>query len=118
VWSGAGIGGERPFRWTMATSDRVVVPNLMPYPQHFVLMVAPAGAHFVIVRWDGEVVAMAPLYDGWQAVEWDVHDMTVGDHELTIESALGPFEGDDAWPRAQRPVGVAVNLLELTFLRP
>ncbi|HEY5944553.1 MAG TPA: hypothetical protein VIV40_03640 [Kofleriaceae bacterium] len=116
-WSGVGTGGDKPFRWTMAASSRAIVPNLMPYPQHFSLLVAPGGSRDVTLRWDGDVVARAQLADGWQRVEFDIDDMTVGEHELAIEATLGRFPDTEGWPRPRRPVGVAVNTLEVTFIR-
>jgi hypothetical protein len=117
-WSGVGQGDGKSFRWTMRPTTRALVPNLMPYPQHFKLWLAPAGGRDVTLRWDGEVVARAHLEAGWQAIEWDVHDMPVGEHELAIEAPLARFDGAEHWPRARKPVGVAVNLLEVTLLRP
>jgi hypothetical protein len=102
----------------MKPSARVLVPNLMPYAQHFTLWLAPGGSREVTLRWDGEVVVQTQLVAGWQPVSWVVHDMSVGEHELAIEAPLGPFAGSEGWPRARRPVGVAVNLLEVTFVRP
>ncbi len=118
LWSGVREGDGKAFRWTMRPRTRAIVPNLMPQPQHFALRLAPGGSREVTIRWDGDVVARAHLEDGWQTVEWDLHDPSVGEHELSIEAALGPFDGRDGWPRARRPVGVAVNLLEVTFIRP
>jgi hypothetical protein len=118
LWSAVGEGDDFAFRWTMRPVTRVLVPNLMPYPQHFLLWIAPAGAREVTLRWDGEPVARAQLRDGWQSIEWDIHDMSVGEHELAIEAPLGSFAGAERWPRARRPVGVAINALEVTLIRP
>ena len=117
-WSSVGTGDKKSFRWTTTPTARVIVPNLMPEPQHFALWVAPGGSREVTLRWDGNIVANRKLNDGWQLVEWDVMDMSVGEHELAVEAPLGPFEGGEHWPRAKRPVGVAVNLLEVSFLPP
>ncbi|HEY5925656.1 MAG TPA: hypothetical protein VIV11_28415 [Kofleriaceae bacterium] len=115
-WSGVGTSDGKSFRWTMTPSARVIVPNLMPEPQRFTLWLAPAGAREVTVRWDGEAIARVQLDDGWQPVAWDLHDVDVGEHVLTIEAQLGPFDRK-GWPRARHPVGVAVNLLEVELLR-
>jgi hypothetical protein len=117
-WSAVGHGDEKAFRWTLEPSARVLVPNLMPYPQRFSLLLAPGGSRDITLRWDGDVVARVHLDDGWHLVTWDVRDMTVGEHELAIESALAPFAGHEGWPASKRPVGAAVNLLEVQFLLP
>jgi hypothetical protein len=117
-WSTVGQGDGKSFRWTLMPSSRVLVPNLMPYPQYFALWLAPGGSRDVTLRWDGDIVVRAQLHDGWQQVGWEVHDMSVGEHELAIEATLGPFEGTEHWPSARRAVGVAVNLLEVGFLPP
>jgi hypothetical protein len=118
-WSGVGTGDTKSFRWTMTPSARVLVGNLMPYPQHFALWLAPAGSRDVTLRWDGRIVSHVQLVDGWNRIEWDIRDMTVGEHELAIEAPLGTFDGDEElWPRARHPVGVAVNLLEVMFVPP
>jgi hypothetical protein len=118
LWSGVGEGEGKAFRWTMRPSTRAIVPILMPYPHHLGLWLAPGGAHEVTLRWDGEIVARAELQPGWQLIELDIHDMTVGEHELAIEAPLGAFGGAPGWPRARRPVGVAVNYLDVRLLRP
>ncbi len=117
LWSSVGSNDGKPYRWTMAPRTRALVPNLMPYPQRFGLWLAPGGSRDVTLRWDGEVVARAHLVDGWQKVSWDVHDVPVGEHELTIEAALAARPSTKDWPAPRRPVGVAVNTLELEFLR-
>lgn len=118
AWSGVREAEARSLRWTLAPSVRALVPNLMPYPQRFRLWLAPGGATNVTLRWDGDVVARATLAPGWQAVTWDVRDMPVGEHELTIEATPGPFAPREGWPRPKRSVGVAVNLLEIELLKP
>jgi hypothetical protein len=117
-WSTVATGGDKAFRWTLAPTTRVLVPNLVPYAQHFTLWLAPGGSRGVTLRWDGDVVARVQLHDGWQQVTWTVEDMSVGEHELAIETVLAPFAGGDTWPAARRPVGVAVNLLEIQLLSP
>jgi hypothetical protein len=118
AWSTVGHGDDLAFRWTLAPTARVLVPNLMPYPQRFTLWLAPGGNREVTLRWDGDVVARVQLHDGWQRAEWEVHDMSVGEHELAIETTLAPFAGGNSWPQTRRPVGVAVNQLEVELLPP
>jgi hypothetical protein len=117
-WSYVGEGDGRAFRWTLAPSVRALVPNLMPYGQRYTLWLAPGGSRNVTVRWNGDVVARATLAGGWQAITWDVPELSVGEHEVTIEAALGTFAGAESWPEAKRPVGVAVNTIDVEFLRP
>jgi hypothetical protein len=109
--------GGKPLRWTTASSATAMVPNLMPYGQHYALWLAPGGATHVELDWDGDHVASADLKPGWQKVEFDVPDNPVGTHELTIRATPAmvttPAPG---FPAPPMPVGVAVNLLEITFL--
>ncbi|HTL34716.1 MAG TPA: hypothetical protein VL326_16425 [Kofleriaceae bacterium] len=120
-WSGPHFGGDKSFRWTTDKVVRVIVPNLMPYPQRLRLWLAAGAGHHAIVRWDDRVVARPDLSEpGWHPVQFDLRDMPVGEHELSIESDAvaelpNPAEG---WPIPRKPVGVAVNLLELEFLPP
>ena len=90
----------------------------MPYAQRFTLWLAPGGARNVTLRWNGDVVARAELGPGWQPVSWDVHDLGVGEHELAIDAEPAAFAGAEGWPQPRRPVGVAVNLLDIEFVRP
>jgi hypothetical protein len=117
LWSSVGSNDGKPFRWTMAPRTRALVPNLMPNPQRLGLWLAPAGSRDVTLRWDGDVVARAHLEDGWQKVEFEVRDMPVGEHELMIEAELAVRPSTQLWPAPKRPVGVAVNALELELIR-
>jgi hypothetical protein len=117
AWSTVREGDGRALRWTLAPRVRVLVPNLMPEPQRYALRLAPGGSDEVTVRWDGDIVARARLQPGWQWVAWELDDVPVGEHELTIEATPAPFSAREGWPTPTRPVGVAVNLLEVTLLR-
>ena len=112
------LTADRGFRWTTEPVVRALVPNLMPEGQRLTLWLAPGGTRRVTLRWDGEVVAEAALSQGWNRVWFDVPAMPVGEHELAIEAKLGTFGGLAGWPMPARPVGVAVNLLELELLPP
>jgi hypothetical protein len=117
-WSASHTGDDKPMRWTVSPRVTVLVPILMPEPHRFTLTLAPGGSRDVTVRWDGQIVARGPLRDGWQHVVFDVMDVSVGEHELTLEATPAPFAPRDGWPRPRLPVGVAVNLLELALIRP
>jgi hypothetical protein len=108
---------DRPFRWTIAPSATVLVPNLMPYGQRYTLMLAPGGATHVELAWDGDRVATAELAPGWQKISFDVPDNPVGTHELTIRATPAPLApAAPPFPSPPTPVGVAVGLLEIAFL--
>lgn len=117
-WSGPRTFGETWFRWTTARDARALVPNLMPYPQRMLLEVAPGFAREVTIRWDGKLVMKVHLEDGFNTLTFDIYDMSVGEHELAIESDIGAFPGKDGWPQPTKPVGVAVNRLDVEFLPP
>lgn len=118
LWSSVGSSGGKPYRWTMAPRTRVLVPNLLPYPQRLGLWLAPGGSRQVTLRWDGDVVAKRRLHDGWQKIEWEVRDMSVGEHVLAIEAELAPVATTEQWRTPRQPVGVAVNALELELVPP
>jgi hypothetical protein len=120
-WSGVHMGGDRSMRWTTSKEARVLVPNLMPYPQRFRLWLAPGAAKSATIRWDGAVIARVDLAEVmWHPVQFDVRDMTLGEHELAIEAdTIAPLPAPpDGWPTPRKLVGVAVNLLEVEFLPP
>lgn len=117
-WSPVRMVLERPFRWTESPTVRALVPNLMPYPQRFSLLLAPGGARDVTIRWDGELVARGPLRDGWQVITFDRYDMSVGEHELQIEALPGQFPATAGWPVPLLPVGVAISRLDIEFIQP
>lgn len=117
-WSAPKTGDKQSFRWTVSPSVTAIVPNLVPDAQRFALALAPGGTRDVVLRWDGDVVARETLRDGWQYVTFDVHDMSVGEHELTIEAVPAVFTGNDAWPTPRLPVGVAVGRLDIELLPP
>lgn len=117
-WSGPHTGGGKAMRWTVSKTVTAIVPNLMPYSQRFTLTLAPGGAHDVVVRWDGDVVARTTLRDGWQDIEFVVADLAVGEHELTIEATPAPFPTQEGWPVPRLPVGVAVHRLDMGIVRP
>jgi hypothetical protein len=120
-WSGPHMGSEKSFRWTTERVVRVIVPNLMPYPQRMTLWLHAGASHIATIRWDDTIVARTDLsVPGWHPVQFDLRDMPVGEHELSIESdVVAPLPVPPAgWPVPRKPVGVAVNLLELEFLHP
>jgi hypothetical protein len=112
-----GDASGNSFRWTRAASVRAIVPNLMPEPQRYTLHVAPGGSQEVTLRWDGEVVAHQTLAGGWNWVTFQLDAPSVGDHDLDIETVPAPFPPTTGWPREDRPVGIAVGLLEIEFIR-
>jgi hypothetical protein len=115
-WS-APFATERLFRLTIARSATALVPNLMPYGQRVSVWLAPAGASYARVRWNGDVVAEVELAGGWQRVSFELPDIALHTNELAIESELGPlrFAG---LPNLMIPVGVAVGDVELEIVRP
>ncbi len=117
-WSGAKKGDNRAMRWTVSPRVTAIVPNLVPETQRYSLALAPGGAHDVVLRWDGDVVARRTLMDGWQYLSFEVPDVSVGEHELTIEATPGPFPEREGWPTPLLPVGVAVNRLEVELVPP
>ncbi|HUS27336.1 MAG TPA: hypothetical protein VMZ53_02475 [Kofleriaceae bacterium] len=120
-WSGPHMGSGKSFRWTTDRVVRVIVPNLMPYPQRLRLWLHAGAGQHAIIRWDDRIVARADLQEPtWHAVQFDLYDMPVGEHELSIESdVIAPLPNPpDGWPVPRKPVGVAVNLLELEFIPP
>jgi hypothetical protein len=117
-WSGPKQQEDRWFRWTVSPTVTALVPILMPLPQRFTLQVAPGGAHEITVRWDGDVVARKTLGDAWEDVVFDVHDMAVGEHELTIDATPAPFPAREGWPVPTLLVGVAIGRLEVELIRP
>ncbi|HSD86651.1 MAG TPA: hypothetical protein VLB44_04025, partial [Kofleriaceae bacterium] len=119
-WSGPRVSPDKPFRWTTTSEVKAIVPNLMPYPQRMRLWLAHGFAYAAVIRWDGQLVARADLTDeGWHPITFDLHDMPVGEHELSIESIIGPLlVVPEGWSKPKKPVGVAVNLLEVEFLPP
>jgi hypothetical protein len=117
-WSAAKTGENRAMRWTVSPAVTALVPNLVPETQRYSLALAPGGAHDVVLRWDGEVVARETLTDGWQYVTFEVADVSVGEHELTIEAPPGPVLEREGWPTPALPVGVAVNRLEVELVAP
>jgi hypothetical protein len=73
----------------------------------------------VTLRWDGKLVMTAHLEAGFNVLTFDVYDMPVGEHELAIEAAaIGAFTAPDDWPQPTKPVGVAVNRLDVELLPP
>ncbi len=116
-WSGPKPFGDRWFRWNVSQRVTALVPNLMPYPQRFTLQLAPGGARDVTVLWDGEVVAKGTLVDDWQNIVFDVYDLGVGEHELTIDATPAPF-AREGWPTPKLPVGVAIGRLDVELIRP
>ncbi len=121
-WSGP-HDADRPFRWTREREVRALVPNLMPNDQHVTIWLAPGGTRKVTVKWDGHVVFAGELAPRWNAIGFTLHDHTVGEHELSIESELGPLlpmlppaEGKP-WPEPKWPVGVALGTVDLEILR-
>jgi hypothetical protein len=117
VWTGV-AGADRSFRWTASPRVRVIVPNLVPDGQHYMLWLAPGGATDVRVAWDDREVAHVTLHPGWNPIEWNDESPSTGFHEITIDATPGPFVPPEGWPKAPGSVGVAVNLLELTYLAP
>jgi hypothetical protein len=117
-WSGPQTGAGLAMRWTVSPSTSVIVPNLMPYSQRFTLSLAPGGAHEVVVRWDDDVVAKTVLHDGWQDVVFEIDDLSVGEHDMTIEATPAPFTAREGWPVPRLPVGVAVHRLDVEIVRP
>lgn len=114
-WSGAQMAHEKSYRWTLSPRATAIVPNLMPYPQHFTLWLAPGSSHHVIIRWDDRIVVDQDLTPGWQPVNWTIRDMTTGEHDLHIDAMPLPFVPSAGWPQPRRPVGVAVNTLIVEF---
>lgn len=117
-WSGPHTGEGKAMRWTVSKAVTAIVPNLMPYAQRFTLSLAPGGTRDVVVRWDGDVVARTTLRDGWQDIVFEVADLAVGEHELTIEATPAPFQAREGWPVPKLPVGVAVHRLDIEFVPP
>jgi hypothetical protein len=117
-WSGPQTGAGQAMRWTVSPTVTAIVPNLMPYSQRFTLSLAPGGAHDVVVRWDADVVAKTRLQDGWQDVVFEVADLSVGEHDLTIEAAPAAFPPREGWPVPRLPVGVAVHRLDIELVPP
>jgi hypothetical protein len=119
-WSGPHTGADRGFRWTTTPVVRVLVPNLMPYPQRMRLWLARGAATSATIKWDGEVVSRPDLSEpGWHPIQFDLHAMSVGEHELQIETEVAPLPSPMSdFPVPRAPVGVAVNLLEDEFLPP
>ncbi len=119
-WSDAQQQGDTWYRWTTARNAVVLVPNLMPYPQRMLLTLAPGYSQDVTIRWDGKRVMATRLERlGFTTLTFDIYDMPVGEHELQIEAAaIGAFTAPDDWPQPTKPVGVAVNRLEIEMLPP
>lgn len=119
-WSGPHMAGDTSFRWTTSRDAIALVPNLMPYPQRMFLTVAPGFTQDVTIRWDGKLVMTAHLErGGFTTLSFDIYDMPVGEHELGIEAAaIGAYTAPDDWPQPRKPVGVAVNRLDVEFLPP
>ena len=92
--------GGRWYRFTVAPSATVLVPNLMPYGQRMTLWLGPYGAQRAKVRWNGEVVADVEL-TAWTPVRFDLPEIELHTNELTVEG-----------------IGIAVGDLELEFLGP
>ena len=107
-WSGP-RQSDRWYRWTLERRVRALVPNLLPHDQHVTIWIAPAGARHVKLAWNDEVFFDEPLQPGWNAIEFTLRDPFVGEHELAIESDLGPVD-------AQAPAGVAVHGLDLEVI--
>lgn len=114
----ASATAERPFRWTTTPRATAIVPNVMPYGQRLTVWIAPGGASSVDLVWDGSTVAHAALRPGWNAVSFDVTDMSVGEHDLAFEATPAKLTAPRGWPAIAQPVGVAIGSIELQFLPP
>lgn len=114
AWSGPQFD-ERWFRWTLAPVVRALVPNLLPHDQHLTVWLSPGGAPKAVkVRWNGHVIFDGELAPGWNPIGFLLRDHAVGEHELTIESALAPFvplASEAVVPRG--PVGVAFGDIDV-----
>jgi hypothetical protein len=117
-WSNTVHAPERLARWTISPTATILVPNLMPNEQRYVLWLAPGGAHEVVVRWDDDVVARSSLHAGWNAIEFTLSRVSVGEHELTVEAAPAAFAPGPGWPDPGVPVGVAASVLEMQITAP
>ncbi len=105
----------RPARWTTAPRARLLVPNNMPYGQRLSLSLAPGHAREVTLRWNGDVVARAPL-EGWTEVVFDLPAIELHTNELWIEADLGLAAPPQQGAAPAQPVGVAVGELRIRFL--
>jgi hypothetical protein len=126
------LKADRGYRWTTAPTARFLVPNLMPDGQRYTLWLAPGGATHARVRYSDDVVADVDLQPGWNAVVFDVPSPSVGVNELVVETTPAPMPPASPPPAApvpgspkpppkplppfDRPTGVAVGALDMTFM--
>ena len=54
----------------------------------------------------------------YTTLTFDLYDMPVGEHELAIDAEIGTFVTPEGWPQPKKPVGVAVNRLDIELLPP
>ena len=109
---------SRPFRFTLARSATVLVPNLMPYGQRIGIWLAPAGTAHVRVLWNGRLVAESDLRAGWSKVGFDLPAIELHTNELTIEATPAPMRVTPEMPNLFVPVGVAVSDVDIEMLPP
>ena len=90
----------------------------MPNDQRFTLWLAPGGANMIVAKWDGTIVARGPLHLGWNPIMFALPNISVGEHELAIESEPAAFPHTEGWPDPGTPVGIAVSSLDIQLIPP
>lgn len=79
---------ERSFRYMTATEAVVLVPNLMPEPQHIAVWMRATASARVTVLWNGDSVASADLTPTWTSVTFELRAPGLHSNELTIRREL------------------------------
>jgi len=104
------------FRYTLAPSAVLLVPNLLPYGQRVTVWLAPAGSAHVTLRWNGTRVADAILPAGWSQVSFDLPHMELHTNELAFDAEPAAMPLASQLPNLLAPIGVAVGDLEVAVL--
>lgn len=77
------VDKQKPFRYTLTDSARILVPNLVPESQHVTAWLSAVPPTSVMLKWNGNLVGIA-LVGGWTAVTFVIPAGDLHTNELEI----------------------------------